>query len=305
MKLLLLGGNGQLGRELRRSLPALGQVITATRDGTQAQRAADFLQPEMLGPLIRDVAPDVVVNAAAYTAVDRAETEREAAFYVNASAPEALARACAETGALLLHYSTDYVFNGTASRPWRETDPTAPLGVYGASKLAGECAIAASGARHIILRTAWVYAAHGNNFLQTMLRLARERDILRVVADQIGTPTPAGWIADASASLLARPNPPSGLWHLAASGQTSWLGFAKAILEDAREQGLLERFPAIAAITSSDVPTPAQRPAYSVLDTGKGQRDFGIVPPYWRAGLAATLAEMRLDCPAASGRSRD
>ncbi|HRO64360.1 dTDP-4-dehydrorhamnose reductase [Thermomonas sp.] len=305
MKLLLLGGNGQLGRELRRSLPALGQVITATRDGTQAQRAADFLQPEMLGPLIRDVAPDVVVNAAAYTAVDRAETEREAAFCVNASGPEALARACAETGALLLHYSTDYVFNGTASRPWRETDPTAPLGVYGASKLAGERAIAASGARHIILRTAWVYAAHGNNFLQTMLRLARERDILRVVVDQIGTPTPAGWIADASASLLARPNLPSGLWHLTAAGQTSWHGFAEAIVAEAQAQGLLDRCSVVEAISTADYPTPTRRPAWSVLDTRKLQRDFGIVPQDWRAGLAATLAEMRLDCPAASGRSRD
>ncbi|MCO5054615.1 dTDP-4-dehydrorhamnose reductase [Thermomonas sp.] len=305
MKLLLLGGNGQLGRELRRSLPALGQVITATRDGTQAQRAADFLQPEMLGPLIRDVAPDVVVNAAAYTAVDRAETEREAAFCVNASGPEALARACAETGALLLHYSTDYVFNGTASRLWRETDPTAPLGVYGASKLAGERAIAASGARHIILRTAWVYAAHGNNFLQTMLRLARERDILRVVVDQIGTPTPAGWIADASASLLARPNLPSGLWHLTAAGQTSWHGFAEAIVAEAQAQGLLDRCSVVEAISTADYPTPTRRPAWSVLDTRKLQRDFGIVPQDWRAGLAATLAEMRLDCPAASGRSRD
>jgi len=305
VKLLLLGGNGQLGRELRRSLPALGQVITATRDGTQAQRAADFLQPEMLGPLIRDVAPDVVVNAAAYTAVDRAETEREAAFCVNASGPEALARACAETGALLLHYSTDYVFNGTASRPWRETDPTAPLGVYGASKLAGERAIAASGARHIILRTAWVYAAHGNNFLQTMLRLARERDILRVVVDQIGTPTPAGWIADASASLLARPNLPSGLWHLTAAGQTSWHGFAEAIVAEAQAQGLLDRCSVVEAISTADYPTPTRRPAWSVLDTRKLQRDFGIVPQDWRAGLAATLAEMRLDCPAASGRSRD
>ncbi|MCO5054650.1 dTDP-4-dehydrorhamnose reductase [Thermomonas sp.] len=289
MKLLLLGGNGQLGRELRRSLPALGQVITVTRDGTQAQRAANFLHPETLGPLIRDVAPDVVVNAAAYTAVDRAETEREAAFCVNARAPEALARACAETGALLLHYSTDYVFSGTASRPWRETDPTAPLNVYGASKLAGEGAILASGVRHIILRTAWVYAAHGHNFLQTMLRLARERDTLRVVADQIGSPTPAAWIADATVTLLARPNPPSGLWHLTTTGQTSWHGFAEAIMETAHARGLLPHRPAVQAITTADYPTPARRPAWSVLDTGKLQHDFALHPPTWRQAMQTTL----------------
>ena len=183
MKLLLLGGNGQVGRELRRSLAPLGELVVATRDGKDADVAADFDAPASLAAVIAQVAPDVVVNAAAYTAVDKAEGDIEAAFRANAEAPAAIADACAASGALLVHYSTDYVFDGGASQPYREDDATAPLGVYGASKLAGEDAIRASGARHVILRTAWVYASHGRNFLLTMLRLANERDELRVVAD--------------------------------------------------------------------------------------------------------------------------
>lgn len=292
MKLLLLGGNGQVGRELRRALPALGEVVVATREGSGGELAADFDAPDALGELVQRTAPDVVVNAAAYTAVDKAETEADAVFRINAEAPAAIARACAATGALLLHYSTDYVFDGSASRPYREDDATAPLGVYGASKLAGEEAIRASGARHAILRTAWVYAAHGNNFLRTMLRLGSERDELRVVADQRGAPTPAAWIADASARIVAHGLPASGTWHLVAAGETSWHGFAKAIMEEALAAGLLQRVPQVLPITTAEYPTPARRPAYSVLDTANLHADFGITPPDWREGLRAVVAEL-------------
>lgn len=295
MRLLLLGGNGQVGRELRRSLLALGELVVATRDGAGADAVADFDAPGSLAALVARVAPDVVVNAAAYTAVDRAETDADAAFRVNAEAPAAIAAACAGIGTRLVHYSTDYVFDGGASRPYREDDATAPLGVYGASKLAGEDAIRASGARHAILRTAWVYAAHGRNFLRTMLRLAGERDELRVVADQVGAPTPAAWIADATADVLRGGAGASGTWHLVADGQTSWHGFAEAIMTEAQALGLLARVPRVLPITTADYPTPAKRPAYSVLDTTKLRRDFGIAPPDWRDGLRATLREMRVE----------
>ena len=290
MKLLLLGGNGQVGRELRRSLLPLGELVVATRDGGDADAAADFDAPASLAALIEQTAPDVVVNAAAYTAVDKAETDAAAAFRINAEAPAAIAQACVDTDALLVHYSTDYVFDGNATRPYREDDATAPLGVYGASKLAGEQAIRASGARHAILRTAWVYAAHGKNFLLTMLRLANERDELRVVADQIGAPTPAAWIADATAEIIRRGVMASGTWHLVADGETSWHGFAEAIVDEAHALGLIARKPRVVAIPTADYPTPARRPAYSVLDTTRLQRDFGVAPPDWRDGLRRTLA---------------
>jgi len=292
MKLLLLGGNGQVGRELRRSLPQLGELVVATRDGGDADAAADFDAPESLAALIARIAPDVVVNAAAYTAVDKAETDADAAFRINADAVAAIARACAACGALLVHYSTDYVFDGSANQPYREDQATAPLGVYGESKLAGEQAIRASGARHAILRTAWVYASHGKNFLLTMLRLAGERDELRVVADQVGAPTPAAWIADATTAILRRGIDAPGTWHLTAGGDTSWHGFAEAIMDEAHRRGLVARKPRIVAIPTSDYPTPARRPAYSVLDTSRLQRDFGIVPPDWREGLQRTLDGM-------------
>ena len=291
MKLLLLGGNGQVGRELRHSLAPLGELVVATREGGAGDVAADFDAPESLAALVAGSAPDVVVNAAAYTAVDQAETDREAAFRVNAEAPAALARACAGRGALLVHYSTDYVFDGNATRPYREDDPTAPLGVYGESKLAGEVAIRDSGARHAILRTAWVYAAHGRNFLRTMLRLASERDELRVVADQVGAPTPASWIADATAAMLRRGIDDAGTWHVVADGETSWHGFASAIMREAVAAGLLARAPSVLRIGTADYPTPARRPAYSVLDTARLRRDFGLQPPGWEAGLRATLRE--------------
>jgi dTDP-4-dehydrorhamnose reductase len=292
MRLLLLGGNGQVGRELRRSLAPLGELVVATRDGGDADAVADFDTPESLAALIARIAPDVVVNAAAYTAVDKAETDAAAAFRINADAVAAIARACAASGALLVHYSTDYVFDGGATQPYREDHATAPLGVYGESKLAGEQAIRASGARHAILRTAWVYASHGKNFLLTMQRLAGEREELRVVADQVGAPTPAAWIADATAALIQQGVEPSGTWHLTAGGETSWHGFAEAIIDDAHVRGLIGRKPRVVGIPTSDYPTPARRPTYSVLDTTRLQRDFGILPPDWREGLQRTLNEL-------------
>jgi dTDP-4-dehydrorhamnose reductase len=296
MKILLFGGNGQVGSELRRSLGPLGDVVATTRsgtleDGTACERA-DFDAPESLAALIERVAPEIVVNAAAHTAVDRAESELDAAFRANAQAPQAIAEACARRGIRLVHYSPDYVFDGRGTRPYREDDPTAPAGVYGASKLAGEEAIRASGAPHLILRTAWVYAAHGRNFLRTILRLAGERDELRVVADQIGTPTPATLIADATARVLAQPATRSGTWHLTATGATSWHGFAEAIMQGAHARGLIARIPRVLPIATADYPTPAARPAYSVLDCSALQRDFGIALPDWQEGLSRTLDEL-------------
>ncbi|MGY1410367.1 MULTISPECIES: dTDP-4-dehydrorhamnose reductase [unclassified Luteimonas] len=292
MRILLLGANGQVGRELRRSLAA-GELVCGTRGGRladgQACEAADFDVPDSLPALVARIGPDIVVNAAAYTAVDRAESEREAAFRANAQAPAALAAACAARDALLVHYSTDYVFDGTGTRPYREDDPVAPINVYGESKLAGEQAIRASGARHMILRTAWVYADHGRNFMSTMLRLARERDELRVVADQIGTPTPAALIADVTADILAKPFAVSGLWHLTAQGETSWHGFAEAIVERAHALGRIERRPSIVPIATADYPTPSRRPAYSRLDCSRLECDTGIRLPDWETALATVL----------------
>lgn len=295
MKILLFGGNGQVGTELRRSLAPLGQVVATTRSGTLedggACEAADFDAPDSLAGLIERIRPDVVVNAAAHTAVDAAEDDATAAFRANAEAPRAIAAACAARNALLVHYSTDYVFDGSGERPYREDDPTAPLGVYGASKLAGEQAVRDSGAHHFIFRTAWVYAAHGKNFLRTMLRLANERDELRVVADQVGTPTSAWLIAYATAAALAAPRR-SGLWHLTASGQTSWHGFAEAIVRQAHESGLIARAPRVLPIATADYPTRAARPAYSVLDNTAFQRDFGIELPNWYEGMVQVLDEL-------------
>ncbi len=296
MKILLLGAAGQVGTELRRTLAALGDLVPATRNGKlpygAACEAADLDAPESLRSLILRTMPDVVVNAAAYTAVDRAESESEAAFRANAEAPAHLADACKACDALFVHYSTDYVFDGTGTRPYREDDPTAPVGVYGASKLAGEEAVRSSGARHLILRTAWVYAAHGSNFLLTMLRLARERDRLKVVADQQGSPTSAGLIADTTARILERGVAQSGIRHLTASGQTSWHGFAEAIFAAAIARGVLERAPVVDPIGTSDYPTPARRPAYSVLDNRRLQTEYAIELPDWRDGLGRVIAEL-------------
>lgn len=294
MTVLLFGGNGQVGHELRRSLRALGNVVVTTRSGELPEGArcevADFDRPDTLAALVERVAPAIVVNAAAYTAVDKAEDDVDAAFRTNAEAPGVLARACALRDIPFVHYSTDYVFDGQGSRPYREDDQTAPLGVYGASKLAGEDAVRSAGGWHLILRTAWVYGRHGHNFMKTMLRLGEDRDELRVVADQIGSPTPARLIAEVTAGLLQRSDA-EGTFHLTATGQTSWHGFAAAIFEEAVARGLIARAPRVLPITTSGYPTRARRPAYSCLDVGKLERVLAWRIPDWRAGLTRVLQE--------------
>jgi dTDP-4-dehydrorhamnose reductase len=296
MTVLLFGANGQVGHELRRALAPLGRVVCTTRSGAledgTACEVADFDQPESLAALLDCLAPSVVVNAAAYTAVDKAEEDRDAAFRANAESPGVLARWCAAHDVPLVHYSTDYVFDGQGTAPYREDAPTAPLGVYGESKLAGEGAIRAAGGRHFIFRTAWVYASHGKNFLLTMLRVGAQRDQLRVVSDQIGTPTPAALIADITVQALQHGGAASGTWHLTAVGQTSWHGFAQAIFERAVAVGLLARTPEVLAIPTSEYPTPAKRPAYSCLDITRLQSDFGLTLPSWETGLDRVVAEL-------------
>ncbi|NIJ92776.1 dTDP-4-dehydrorhamnose reductase [Xanthomonas campestris] len=297
MTTLVFGANGQVGAELLRALAADGSVQATTRSGQlpdgSACETADFDAPQTLTALLDRVSPSHVVNAAAYTAVDRAEQDRASALRVNATSPGVIAAWCASNNVPLVHYSTDYVFDGRGTAPYPEDAPTSPLGVYGETKLAGEQAIRASGAQHLILRTAWVYASHGANFLRTMLRVGAERDELRVVADQVGTPTPAALIADVTAQLLRQRRPgTSGTWHLTAAGQTSWHGFAEAIFQEAVSAGLLSRAPRVVPITTADYPTPAQRPAYSRLSIDKLQRDFDIVLPDWRVCLQRAIAEI-------------
>jgi dTDP-4-dehydrorhamnose reductase len=297
VKILLVGGNGQVGHELLRSLAPLGEVIATTRSGQlpdgRACEAVDLAEPATLPALVARIAPDLVVNAGAYTAVDRAEDEPELAMRVNAEAPGALARACAQAGIPIVHFSTDYVFDGSGTRPYREDDATAPLGAYGASKWAGEQAVRASGAAHKIFRLCWVYGPRGGNFLLTMLRLARERDLLRVVADQRGTPTPAAWIADTTAqALVARPEA-SGTWHLAAGGQASWFDFASEIVSQAAAMGVIAQAPRVEAIGTAEFPTRARRPAWSVLDTSALAADFGLRLPDWRNGVTQALDVLR------------
>ena len=289
MKILLLGANGQVGTECQRSLAPLGELVLATRNGTLAdgsqREVADFDQPDSLRELVLRVAPDVVVNAAAYTAVDKAETDREAAFRANAESPAAIAAACSQLDAYLVHYSTDYVFDGQGHQPYPTDGVTAPLGMYGLTKLEGEVAIRESGCRHAILRTAWVYAYHGKNFLLTMLRLAKDRDELRVVGDQVGTPTPAALIADVTALIVSRQDRPSGTWHLTPNGSTTWHGFAEAIMQEGFKRGLLDRQVTVLPITTAEFPTPAKRPAWSVLDNASLQDDWGLSLPGWREAL--------------------
>jgi len=295
MKILLLGANGQVGHELRRSLATMGEVIATTRSGRlpdeQDCLVADFDAPASLPVLIRDIRPDIVVNAAAYTAVDKAESEPEAAFRTNAEAPGMLARACAERNIPFVHYSTDYVFDGQGQRPYRIDDATAPLGVYGKSKLAGERAIVDASGLHYIFRTAWVYGWRGHNFMKTMLRLGAERDELRVVADQLGSPTPAWLIADTTAEILRRRKDiDTGIYHLTTAGQTSWHGFARAIFQQASRSGLLARSPEVHAIRTMDYPTAAMRPAYSCLDVGRLEERLGHALPAWDEALRITFA---------------
>jgi dTDP-4-dehydrorhamnose reductase len=296
MTVLIFGGNGQVGQELLRAFNDVEGVVATTRSGSlpdgRACEVADFAQPDSLVAVLDRLRPQVVINAAAYTAVDRAEQEPEAAFAVNASAPGVIARWCAQHDVPMVHYSTDYVFNGEGVAPYREDEPTAPLGVYGTSKRDGEEAVRAAGGRHLIFRTAWVYASHGANFLRTMLRVGAERDALKVVADQVGTPTSAALIADVTRAAVQHPGKLSGTWHLTASGQTSWHGFAEAIFAQAVAIGLLPKAPLVEAIPSSAYPTPAKRPSWSVLDNHRLQQDFGIVLPAWQDGLRWVIGEL-------------
>ncbi|GAB2490738.1 dTDP-4-dehydrorhamnose reductase [Arenimonas alkanexedens] len=296
MKILLLGANGQVGHALRAPLSAQAELLVATRSGRLGDGSpcltADLEAPEALADLVQALAPDWVVNAAAYTAVDRAEDEPALAHRINAEAPGLLARACAAAGSGLVHLSTDYVFDGTAGRPYLESDPASPLGVYGESKWQGEQAVRASNARHLIFRLSWVYAARGGNFLLTMLRLARERGQLGVVDDQIGAPTAAHCIAHALAHALARPPVASGTWHLTASGRASWHDFAAAIFEGAVARGLLPAAPVLSPIASHEYPTRARRPADSRLDSSAFTRDFGFHIDDWHRGLDEVLDQL-------------
>jgi dTDP-4-dehydrorhamnose reductase len=296
MKILLLGANGQVGFELARSLAPLGDLHAATRSGSDGSIAVDLANPETLDAALHDVAPDVVVNAAAYTAVDRAEDEANLADRVNHWALTVLGAWAVRSGALIVHYSTDYVFDGSSKLPYAEDDATAPLGVYGNSKLAGEEALRDSGCDHLIFRTAWVYAARGQNFLRTMLRLARERDQLSVVNDQRGAPTPARLIAAATAIALARnldsDSAMAGTYHLSAAGDCTWYDFAVALLQRAAAAGIIERCPAVVPIATSQFPTRARRPAYSVLDTTRFRTAFGLHLPSWQSGLDAVIGEL-------------
>lgn len=302
MKILLLGAEGQVGFELQRSLAVLGPLRLATRTGVRADKVecltADLSDCDALHALIHAEAPDWIVNAAAYTAVDQAEDEPALAQRINASAVAVIGAAAHAIQARVLHFSTDYVFSGSSSTPWRESDPTAPLGAYGHSKLAGEQALRASGAEHLILRTAWVFAARGRNFLRAMLHLASTLDRISVVDDQIGSPTTAALIADVSAQLIAQlrgapsGDPHFGTYHLTASGQTSWYGFARELLLAAHDVGLIRTLPDLVAIASADYPTRAQRPTWSVLDTHKLQANFALVLPHWQDGMRAVIRQL-------------
>lgn len=291
--ILLTGVNGQLGHQLRTALASLGNIVALNRTELNLSQADSILQA------LERHQPDIIVNPAAYTAVDRAESEVEQARSVNAAAPALLAQWAARRQALLLHYSTDYVFDGAGERPWREDDPVQPRSVYGQSKWEGEEAVRAAAPRHLILRTSWVFGAHGGNFLKTILRLAQERDNLRVVADQIGAPTSTALISEVTAALLRdylrKPTDFAyGSYHLAAQGETSWHGYARLLVAEAEKLGFTLRLsPAdITPIATADYPLPAPRPANSRLDCAKLQRTFGLALPRWESGVEQVLAEL-------------
>ena len=294
MKVLLLGKGGQVGWELQRSLAPLGELVALDFDSTDFN--ADFSRPEQLAETVLKVRPDVIVNAAAHTAVDKAESEPDFARKLNATSPGVVAKAAKQIGALMVHYSTDYVFDGSGSKPWHEDDATGPLSVYGRTKLEGEQLVAANCPRHLIFRTSWVYAARGGNFAKTMLRLAKERDRLTVIDDQFGAPTGAELLADITAHAIRatlQDEKKTGLYHLVAGGETSWHGYAKFVIEQAREAGVeLKASPStVDAVPTSAFPTPATRPQNSRLDTSKLRSTFGLTLPHWQAGVARMLRE--------------
>lgn len=294
LKILLLGKNGQVGWELQRSLAPLGELICL--DSQSTDFCGDLTDSEGLTQTIRAIAPNIIVNAAAHTAVDKAESEIELARNVNALAPAILASEAKKIGAWLVHYSTDYVFDGSGDKPWQETDLTAPLSVYGNTKLEAENAIIASCCKHLIFRTSWVYAARGGNFAKTMLKLAQERDVLKVINDQVGAPTGADLLADVTAhtirSALLHPEV-SGLYHLVASGHTSWHGYANFVIDFARQAGVDIKVAteSIHPVPSSAFPTAAKRPLNSRLDTNKLKNTFDLKLPHWQSGVIRMLTE--------------
>jgi dTDP-4-dehydrorhamnose reductase len=297
IKVLLLGKNGQVGWELQRSLAPLGEVLALDRHSTSY--CGDLSKPEELAQTVMTYKPDFIVNAAAHTAVDKAESEPELAKLLNTDAPAALAKAAAQVGSWLVHYSTDYVFDGSGTHARQEGENTGPLSVYGQTKLDGEKAIVASGCKYLIFRTSWVYAARGGNFAKTMLRLAQERDKLTVINDQHGTPTGADLVADVTAHAMRRVlNPPSvllgGVYHLVASGETTWHGYASHVIAQAKvmKPELDWKVADIASVPTSAFPTPAIRPLNSRLCTNKLQQDFSLVLPHWSQGVNRMLAEI-------------
>lgn len=295
MNILLLGKGGQVGWELQRSLSVLGHVTALDHDSTG--HCGDFANPAGIADTVRALRPDIIVNAAAHTAVDKAESELDLARLLNATTPGVLAEEAARLGAWLIHYSTDYVFDGSGSRPWVETDVPAPLSVYGRTKLEGEQLIQQSGAQHLILRTSWVYAARGGNFAKTMLRLAQERERLTVIDDQWGAPTGADLLADVTAHairhLQQRPQD-AGLYHLVAGGETNWNLYAKYVLDQAQKAQSAIKIVAkeVAPVPTSAFPTPAVRPHNSRLNTTKLQTTFGLTLPHWQQGVARMLYEI-------------
>jgi dTDP-4-dehydrorhamnose reductase len=291
MKILLFGKNGQLGWELQRSLACLGEVIAL------GHAEADFSQPTTLSAIVAHYAPNVIVNAAAYTTVDKAEADASTANVVNALSPKALAHAAKACGALLVHYSTDYVFDGSGAQAWLETDSTAPLSVYGESKAAGEQAIVDSQCRYLIFRTSWVYAARGGNFAKTMLRLAQERETLSVINDQFGAPTGADWLADITAHAIIQACADSnklGLYHAVTAGETTWHGYASEVVEQASQLGYAIKAKQINAVATTAFPTPAKRPNNSRLNTKKLEHTFGLSCPPWEKGVRRMMKEITL-----------
>lgn len=294
MKILLLGKNGQVGWELQRALAPLGKVMALDRHGDQGL-CGDLADVESLVRTVRAVAPDVIVNAAAWTAVDKAETEQGIAHRINAEAPGVLAREAKALGAWLVHYSTDYVFDGSGTTPWTETDAVAPLNVYGQTKWEGEQAIIQSGCNHLIFRTSWVYAARGDNFAKTILRLAREQDSLRVIDDQTGAPTGADLLADITAHAIRTASgraDVSGVYHVASQGEVTWWGYANFVFEQARAMGETLQVTTVTPIPTSAYPTPAKRPLNSRLAIQKLQSVFGVHMPPWQDGVRRMLTEV-------------
>ncbi|HMD18917.1 MAG TPA: dTDP-4-dehydrorhamnose reductase [Alloacidobacterium sp.] len=286
--ILILGAGGQVGTELQRSLAGAGEVIACDR------AAADLSRPEVLRPVIAQLRPAIILNAAAYTAVDRAESESELAMTINGQAPRVLAEEAAKLNALLVHFSTDYVFDGTKKSAWVESDATNPLNVYGRTKLAGEDAIREVGGKYLIFRTSWIYGPHGHNFLRTMLRLGRERDQLKIVDDQFGAPTSSTAIADATRAIVdkaATTESAFGVYHLTCGGETTWRRFAQEIFSLHHQQSG-EKVPQVIPISSSEYPTPAARPANSVLSNEKLRSTFGISLPDWQSALTAAMTAL-------------